>query len=1093
MPPCHAQEPASDIWAFADLGPLISFVEKAIEYGRLQRDPLIPVSAARSSSSVDSFQADDELQKLEKRLGMKIGTMTPKPVATVTPKPVATPARATMTAMPKVNACPPKVAMPSGPSGPAAAKAGSGPARVDSVSAKSTPIKSPELKRPKKDLTSPSPNATVVVSKNLKSEFDLAADSQQSSGASQPVSWLCTPMPPASTPPASGDAQRLSRDITTMTTLPLGSSVEDLDACESNHLDVPLMGLIKSFPAGTPMEEILIDIDLWVKRRNHMGDIKHVDPSHATSVLEIGVIHTQLVDRARTLSGMKVEKDCMEQKLQLAARAMKSRQHKRATEMFPDKDPLETDFFKVHVETINKWVVDKLQPLVDAMKVFEKFTSEIGEQLLRMLENLTDNAMKEQSSDPLDLELMRELTSFVSADPASEKNDVEMNARLRDHAEVASFKGVEEIEQGASEPPTPHLRAQARGTPGNASSSGPGDDGPPIRIKPNGHVETEAERGRYRMTMYKDLKALYGAGVAKTLRDQKKDLENSKGATDSITYWCEHPDFKGMSGKEDWDLQQATGNELGRLQSTAPGFHAESGGDGRAPPGEEPAQKPKKVPNTQRLVASKMAMLSSKNAEILSWPNVLKEGFAKELEARKVALDACKAELEILYSQGLDDLAGKPDLSNKALYATILPKEIEIQPAPLSGTPSESLERAESWTWYRTSEEMPRGPRTLTHLQPCRAHPLSSTLRPRRLHWMSHPRHVDEAIPVGRDDEIRSYFQEHGFVVVEGVFSDEDIDMSLEELWTSQSLLGRSPEIRRDDPLTWTKDSSCWHLAQNPNVAHVMAMLWRDAVQVMEPEDSKVVFLGRTPRWGVMRPSGGNPAWRTLENWLHWDQNPWAQPGFGWIQAFACITAQTPSSGGLLCVPGFHKRWKSWGEAHPEGSVQVDGKSITRDFGQGNPFPVPLDDPLHGEVVRVCAPRGSLVLWDSRLPHQNYPNSSEDEWRVVLYMNFWPYNEQNYKERRALLLKRFHVLQALGADRADATWPRRLTPHGRAVTAAPETTEGTVEESCKEAIRLTFAAGEAELRGELEESTRLMRRAMKLWPEVETWYDAIFI
>jgi hypothetical protein len=27
-----------------------------------------------------------------------------------------------------------------------------------------------------------------------------------------------------------------------------------------------------------------------------------------------------------------------------------------------------------------------------------------------------------------------------------------------------------------------------------------------------------------------------------------------------------------------------------------------------------------------------------------------------------------------------------------------------------------------------------------------------------------------------------------------------------EELWTSQRLLGRSVEIRRDDPRTWTKD-----------------------------------------------------------------------------------------------------------------------------------------------------------------------------------------------------------------------------------------------------------------------------------------------
>ena len=95
----------------------------------------------------------------------------------------------------------------------------------------------------------------------------------------------------------------------------------------------------------------------------------------------------------------------------------------------------------------------------------------------------------------------------------------------------------------------------------------------------------------------------------------------------------------------------------------------------------------------------------------------------------------------------------------------------------------------------------------------------------------------------------------------------------------------------------------------------------------------------------------------------------------------------------LYSLTGFHKRWQKWGEEHPEGSVQagllhrfhhvfkgllkhafliefewrqVDGKLITREFGPGNPFPVPLDDPLQQETVRIGAPKGSLVLWDSR-------------------------------------------------------------------------------------------------------------------------------
>jgi hypothetical protein len=62
---------------------------------------------------------------------------------------------------------------------------------------------------------------------------------------------------------------------------------------------------------------------------------------------------------------------------------------------------------------------------------------------------------------------------------------------------------------------------------------------------------TSRRRGKYKLTTYRDLKAQFGAGVAKQLRDNKKEQEQAKAATDSINYWCEHPDFKGMPGKED--------------------------------------------------------------------------------------------------------------------------------------------------------------------------------------------------------------------------------------------------------------------------------------------------------------------------------------------------------------------------------------------------------------------------------------------------------------------------------------------------------------------------------------------------------------
>lgn len=58
-------------------------------------------------------------------------------------------------------------------------------------------------------------------------------------------------------------------------------------------------------------------------------------------------------------------------------------------------------------------------------------------------------------------------------------------------------------------------------------------------------------RGKYRMAMYKDLKNLYGPGVAKQLKDSKKQQEMPKSGGDSVVYWSEHPDFRGMTGKED--------------------------------------------------------------------------------------------------------------------------------------------------------------------------------------------------------------------------------------------------------------------------------------------------------------------------------------------------------------------------------------------------------------------------------------------------------------------------------------------------------------------------------------------------------------
>lgn len=50
------------------------------------------------------------------------------------------------------------------------------------------------------------------------------------------------------------------------------------------------------------------------------------------------------------------------------------------------------------------------------------------------------------------------------------------------------------------------------------------------------------------MVEMKTLKTRFGAGLAKTLRDEKKALEESKSPDDGITYWMQHPDVKHEAG-----------------------------------------------------------------------------------------------------------------------------------------------------------------------------------------------------------------------------------------------------------------------------------------------------------------------------------------------------------------------------------------------------------------------------------------------------------------------------------------------------------------------------------------------------------------
>lgn len=362
---------------------------------------------------------------------------------------------------------------------------------------------------------------------------------------------------------------------------------------------------------------------------------------------------------------------------------------------------------------------------------------------------------------------------------------------------------------------------------------------------------------------------------------------------------------------------------------------------------------------------------------------------------------------------------------------------------------------------------------------------------------------IDTVVPFGDDEAILARFRVDGYVVVSSVLSEFEVNRAVDELWTSPQLLGRSKEVQRGDPSTWhaknwpqqdggrnflsstnnMADRACWELPQHHRVVHLMRLL----------NGGAPVFALTPGRYGVMRPTADHPEWRTDSSWLHWDQNPWREPGFERVQAFLCLSAQTPTSGGFLCVPGAHEHFAAWGEANPEGSVQVNGENISRDYGAGNPFPIPDTDPLQQKVVRILAPPGAMVLWDSRTPHQNFPNTGS-EFRIVQYLDCLPLSVNDVEARREVLRKKLVIRRVLG-ENSDVFFPSGLSALGRELFCIPvdeDTFEGAVEPDLASAICLTIQSGEDELQGDLKESVRKMQQASKLWPDIEEWHEALF-
>lgn len=196
-----------------------------------------------------------------------------------------------------------------------------------------------------------------------------------------------------------------------------------------------------------------------------------------------------------------------------------------------------------------------------------------------------------------------------------------------------------------------------------------------------------------------------------------------------------------------------------------------------------------------------------------------------------------------------------------------------------------------------------------------------------------------------------------------------------------------SPEFKPGDPATWkTKNMPVMlHGIVKQYFGHT-EMQWQIR-ELCAPIFARI--WGCTPEHLLCSYDGGcflpaSPEKRSFKNWIHNDQ-PRYFPDFVCVQGIVNFVENGPEDGGLVLVEGSHTIFGEYMARHPS-------EGIT--WG-----PADMSDPALAtrRLIKICAPPGHIILFDSRTFHCNvHPCSSvlrpdgTPRFRMCTYVSMQP-------------------------------------------------------------------------------------------------------
>lgn len=271
----------------------------------------------------------------------------------------------------------------------------------------------------------------------------------------------------------------------------------------------------------------------------------------------------------------------------------------------------------------------------------------------------------------------------------------------------------------------------------------------------------------------------------------------------------------------------------------------------------------------------------------------------------------------------------------------------------------------------------------------------------------------DSPLPIETDSTISSYLkdlEELGYCVIPEVLSSSEAEELYERVW-HEFIEKAWPQCQMNDRGNWKEvfpqhnklgifagpagqTQVMWDLRQDPRITAVFARIWgtddlivsMDGLSIMCPQEIREGYI---EPW----PHVDQAVLRRQDNTAH-NNNP--PEGFVsesplktepyTIQGQFLFENSFEGDGGFYCIPKSHLRFKEFApDLEIIGALDIpkDEKRKIRSEYIHNFFKERLDEAGSAYVMKqITAPKGSLILWDSRTMHWNQ-HASHD--RVSVY------------------------------------------------------------------------------------------------------------